>query len=191
MTGFPTLQFMDAEGTTLTVQGDRSVEGFDSTLVQVSRMEDLRKRMAGGEKGLGADLFLAELALGKVSWEEAQEKAKGFSKLTGAQKKELGQLMLDTEIKHIVAGVGRDDEKLIQAGKRIEEILASGMTPSPAVQATLWGFVLRYADKIGDAELYAKAVEFTKKRYADEPRAKSYLERLDARLKELQAGPDA
>ncbi len=182
---------MNAAGDTLTVQGDRSVAGFESSLKSVSRMEELRARIAGGEQGLEADLFLAELALGKIGYEEAKEKAKSFGKLSGAQKKELAQLMLDAEVKHLIGGVGRDEEKMMKAGKRLEEILAAGKRPSSAVESSLWGFMLRYADKAGKVELYAKAVAFAKKRYADEPRAKAYLERLDARLKELQAGPDA
>jgi hypothetical protein len=189
--GFPTLRFLDAEGNTITEQGDRSVEAFEATLVPVLELRSLSARVEAGEKGLEADLFLAELALGKIGFEEAREKAKGFTKLTGEQKKRLGQLMLDAEIGHLIAGVGRDNEAVLAAGKRIEELLATGKRPSPAVESQLWSFLLRYADQKEDAALYGKAVDFMKKRYGDEPRAKAYLERLETRLKELQAGPDA
>lgn len=187
-TGFPTLQFMDADGNTLTTQGDRSVKGFEATLVKVQHLLDLRQRVAGGDKAAAADLFLAELAMGAIGWEEANEKAKGFKDLSAAQKKELGQLLLDAEIKHLIADAGRDAEKIQKVGQRFVEMLAAGSIPSPAERGSFWSFLTSWASNNGDPATFEKALNGLKEVYADEPRAQSYLERLSKQLEEMKAG---
>jgi len=190
--GFPTLQFMDADGNTLMKQGARSVAAFERSLYYMPRKTKLEAKVAAGEKGHEVDLFIARFALGEIGWEEASEQLKGFKKLTPAQKKELAPMLVDGEINHLVRSAGRDPEKVKKAGLRIEELLAGGARPSADVASFMWSFLLRYADQESKAGLYEKALAKVRKRYegSDSERIQEYLKGLEARLAELKAGAD-
>ncbi|RMH04851.1 MAG: hypothetical protein D6702_02080 [Planctomycetota bacterium] len=185
--GFPTLQFMDADGNTLAVQSERTVAGFERTLAELTRLLDLEKRVAAGEKGLENGLFLARFRLGRISYAEAREQAGRLKDLTAEQKRELAALLLDGEVQEIISGAGRDPEKIAAAGRRLKELLAEGRMPSEKIRPMMWSFLLRYADQEGDADLYARALAWYQEQYGDEPRAESFLKRLQERLKELRA----
>ena len=96
--------------------------------------------------------------------------------------------MVDAEILHLFTEAGRDQEKLAAARTRMAEMLRAGKMPGTRAESRFWSSIMQYADENGDAELFEKAVNWAKAKYADEPRAKTYLENLEKKLAELKEG---
>lgn len=185
--GFPTLLFLDADGKKLTEPNGRDVATFASTGKSLGELAELKRRIEKGEKGLDGKLLAAELSLGSVDFPTAKARLAKIKKLDDATQATIAKLMIDAEIMHLVSDAGRDQEKMKAAGARMAEMLKAGKVPGPRAEATFWSGIMRYADQTGDAALFEKAYNWAKNKYADEPRAKSYLENLAKRLDEMKA----
>lgn len=194
--GFPSLAFMDAEGNVIHKQGARSVEGFNAALVALPKLADLEKRVAAGEKGLEFELLSAKWDLGQASYEDVVAVSKTAKGLDDKQKATLASMLVNSEVDHLAKGFrNRDQEQreaaVRKAAPRFKEILKSGAELDENRQGTIWNGLMMYAEMEGDADLFAKAVDYFKKMYADEPRAARYLESLDSRLEEMRKAGSA
>ncbi|MBL7008826.1 MAG: hypothetical protein ISR76_07490 [Planctomycetes bacterium] len=185
--GFPTLQFMDAEGNTLAEPAGREVKDFEATLKQLAELEDLRARIAKGEKGLEAKLFLAELEMGKYGFEEAKEKAKQFPKLTAEQKKRVAKLLLNAEVNDLLGKI-TSEEAMLETAVRMKELLDEGRIPDGEAGDGFWSILMDWADRNSDAGVFEKALAALKAKYGEEEGAKAYFDRQEARLKEMKEG---
>lgn len=181
--GFPTLMFLDAEGNILAQQGDRSVAGFEATLASLQRWRDLKQRADKGDKGVEVDLLLVELQLGKVKFADGKARAARIPMLTGEQKAQLDQLLLDAEVGELLEA---DDEGA--AKTRLAEIAASGRQPSKEHRTGFWYALSQHAEAQKDLALFEKAYEGLKAELADEPRAAKFLEDLGKKLEEMKKG---
>lgn len=186
MRGFPTLMFLDAEGTKLTQPGGRDVASFASTATALSELADLKKRIEKGEKGLDGKLLAAELALGSVDYPAAKERLAKIKKLDDATKAKIATLMVDAEVTHLLTSAGRDPEKVAAAQERLVAMLKEGKIPTGSSAGQFWNGVRQWSDANNDVATYEQAVNWFKTLYADEPRAKTYLEGLDKRLAEMK-----
>lgn len=189
--GFPTLLFLDADGKKLTEPGGRDVASFAATGKSLAELSDLKTRIEKGEKGLEGKLLAAELALGSVDYPAAKERLAKIKKLDKATKAKIAKLMIDAEVTHLFASVGRDREKAMAAGERCVAMLKEGRVPEGRAAGQFWNGVMQWADSKQDAEIFEKAVNWAKAQYADEPRAKSYLENLDKKLAEMKEAAKA
>lgn len=185
-TGFPTLMFLDAEGEILGTPGGRSAEAFEKTLASLMNIKSLEARIAAGEKGLKAELFFAELDMGKYSLAEVKAKSSEFKKLTKEQKDLLAQHVLNLGVKEILDGMGRDEGALAKAGEKLLAIKAEGSMPTGDALGGFWFVLMNYSEAQSDADLFAEALAALKVFYADEPRAMEFLNKKDEVLKEMQ-----
>ena len=186
--GLPTLLFLDADGKKLSEPPGRDVATFASTATALGKVSDLKARVAKGEKGLEGKLLAAELELGTVDFPNAKARLAKIKKLDDETKAKITKLMVDAEILHLFTEAGRDQEKLAAARTRMAEMLRAGKMPGTRAESRFWSSIMQYADENGDAELFEKAVNWAKAKYADEPRAKTYLENLEKKLAELKEG---
>lgn len=191
MRGFPTLMYMDADGKKLTEPGGRDVASFASTAKSLSELSELKARIEKGEKGLDGKLLAAELALGSVDFPAAKERLAKIKKLDDATKAKIATLMVDAEVTHLFASAGRDAEKVAAARERVVAMLKEGKVPAGRSAGQFWNAVMQWADANQDAATFEKAVNWAKKQYGDEPRAKSYLENLDKKLAEMKEAAKA
>ncbi len=194
--GFPSLAFMDAEGNIIHKQGARSVEAFTASMHALPKLADLEERIAAGEKGLDYEYLLAKWDLGQASYEDVVKACDTIEGLNDKQKATLAAMRIDAEVDHLSKSMRvRDEEErnaaVKKAGPRFKEILKSGHELSEMRQNVVWNGLMTYAELENDAELFAKAVDFFKKLYADEPRAARYLESLDGRLEALREAASA
>ena len=187
--GFPTLLFLDADGKKLTEPNGRDVAAFAATGKSLADLAELKRRIEKGEKGLDGKLLVAELTLGSIDFPTAKARlAKIKAKtLDGSTQEKIAELMVDAEILHVFAEAGRDAEKQKAARARMAEMLKAGQMPGPRAESRFWSSIMQYADDNGDAALFEKAYNWAKNKYADEPRAKNYLENLANKLEEMKA----
>lgn len=194
--GFPSLAFMDAEGNVIHKQGDRSVEGFTASMVALPKLADLEKRIAAGEKGLEYDYLLAKWDLGQASYDDVVKACDTIKGLNKKQKATLAAMRIDAEIDHLASSLyvrdpAQREAALKKAAPRFKAILKSDHVLNDSRKGTVWNGLMSYAEMENDIELYAKAVEFFKKMYADEPRAERYLKGLDEKLAKMREGAAA
>ena len=78
-------------------QGDQSVDGFESTGKKIHTVQELKKKLAAGDESVKNDLFLAELALGSIKYEDAKKQVTTL-KLTEKQQASAGTLLLNLEV---------------------------------------------------------------------------------------------
>lgn len=71
-TGFPTLAFMDDEGNVLAKPASRTVESYDKTLSLVESVLSLKAKAEAGDTTVINALFVAELELGQIDYEDAK-----------------------------------------------------------------------------------------------------------------------
>jgi hypothetical protein len=135
-TGFPYLVFMDAEGNVLTRQGDRSVDGFKKTLDTLKSWQAAKKKAEGGDKAALKEVFLAELALGKL---KAGDALVQLTKLEGLSKEEIAkaeETIHGLEVSEITANL-RTPEDRAAAAVTLLGMHKAGSIPSgqPALRA--------------------------------------------------------
>jgi hypothetical protein len=184
--GFPTLMYMDADGKKLTEPGGRDVASFASTAKALSELSELKARIEKGEKGLDGKLLATELALGSVDYPAAKERLAKIKKLDDATKAKIVKLMVDAEVTHLFASAGRDPEKVAAAQERLVAMLKEGKIPTGRSTSQFWNAVMQWAETHKDVAIFERAVNAAKAQYADEPRAKAFLENLDKKLAEMK-----
>lgn len=191
--GFPTLAFMDAEGNVIaTHQGERSVKGFRETNAAVMSFQDLKTRIAKGEKGLEFDLFVAEWNLGTLDFEKARARVEGMKKLSDAQRTQAKQIVQDADVLNTASSMRqiREQDAAAEAadaaGKHFHEMFEAGYRPGARAESTFWGMLANWADKNGKVDSLDKAVEWMNKTYGDNARMAERLKALNARVAELK-----
>lgn len=186
MRGFPTLMFLDAEGTKLTQPSGRDVASFASTATALSELADLKKRIEKGEKGLEGKLLAAELALGSVDYPAAKERLAKIKKLDDATKAKIAKLMIDAEVGHLFSNAGRDPEKLAAIQERLVAMAKEGKVPTGRTARQFWSSLMQWAEKNQDVAVYEKAVNWFKSQFGDDSRYADYFATLDQKLAEMK-----
>ncbi len=150
--GFPSLCFMDAEGTVL-AKPPRSVAGFRETHTQAKRVLELRAKGDKASADEQKQLLLTELRMGLLQRDEIQPRADKLT-LSADDKAYVAGKLVDFEVAEIV-GKSRQEgpEKTTEA---LLALLAAGKTPSDD-NTMFWSQMLRHASTAKDAELAQRA----------------------------------
>ena len=186
--GFPSLAFMDAEGNVLASPQQRSVAGFTTTLGVVNNYLDLKARADDGDRTVTNDLFLVELNLGKLTFEEAVERYGRLRRLSDAQEKLIAAQLVGLEVADLMNKVRTRQMKPDDVSATFAEMATTGRIPAGAAATDFWSLTLSHADQKEDAKLYEKALGALKKMHGDNPRNAEIFARYDLRLKELKGG---
>ena len=187
--GFPSLAWLDAEGNLVTKQSGRDVEAFQATLTNLDALDDLRVRIkkgGKGSKGLQADLLVAELNLGTVSYEDAKKRRKGLRRLKDSVAIEIDGLLLNLEIQEILESTGRDRGAAEKAGAKFYDMAKKGRVPSGDSGFSFWRLAMDHAKSEGDAKVFEMGYNSLAEELKDEPRAKRFLEGLAEELAEMK-----
>ncbi|MHC4379959.1 MAG: hypothetical protein ACYSU1_02575 [Planctomycetota bacterium] len=185
-TGFPTIKFMDAEGSVLGEPGGRDVAAFDETLGTLMELAELEKRIEAGEEGLEDDLFMAKLRMGAYSFEDAKANAAKFKELTAEEKKEVAQILVNLEIESIMSGI--DSQEAAEAATQtFLAWLEKGKIPTGDALGNFWGMIMEHAEAKKDVKLFTKALKGLEEEYGHIEQAKSFFDAKKAVLKEMKA----
>ena len=187
-TGFPTLMFLDAEGRQLMKHvGPRTPSGFEDSLEEVEEFLELVAEAEGGDAKAAAEVLIRQLRLEWFELEEARKRVEALEKVSSKQKKELAQLLVDTEVRTLAADAGKDDVKRRAAGERFAAMwLEEKSLPSSEAQLyPFWFIMADYAEHAGDKSLFKKIVREAE----DTLKHSKYdkvLEKLEQRLKDFK-----
>jgi hypothetical protein len=181
-TGFPALAFMDAEGNVIAKQGERSVDGFEKTLVKVKTLQDVRAAAArGGDEKALKKVLMAELDLGLLSAEEIVARKDAIKNFTNDEAATIERCLVDAEIRAL-QGKSRElgPDKVAH---EVAAIAKAGRRPNADMAMPFWAYTLTHAANSGDGKLATEAFGQLEKLAGDDKR---YTRSLDAWRKLLE-----
>lgn len=157
--GFPTLCFMDADGSVIGKPG-RSLRAFTEMLSLTRRLLELRGRGYHASEAEKKELFLVELQLDLIPSHLIQSRADAW-RLDADEKALVEQKLVDVEV------VGQD---LMSegAGAELAAIARAGRIPSLTTSGRFWQVVLEHASRHKDGELAQRAFDALMVRFAEE-----------------------
>lgn len=194
-TGFPTLKFLDAKGNAVGEPGRREVKAFDSALasikVQIEELDQLRARIKKGEKGLEGQLLLGELKMGSLKYAGASKRFAAIKKIKPEMKAEIQKMLVSLEFNDIMGRMTQENYK--ELGAEVAKMARAGRVPGGNDEGMFWQIVASWADENGDLPLLKKGYKYLSQKYANNERAKKFLEEMKARIETLEkdADPDA
>ena len=163
---------MDAAGEILKKDIGRSVVAMNAAVDSVSEYNSLKAKIAAGEKGLEAKMFVAEVRLGKIEAEEAKAQLAKF-KLTGDDKKMVDSLIFDKEFTGWYDEARNRRMAPEEFFGKVYKAFKDGQRPSAGseTEPMFWQFLMQGADNAADPEAFeaasAKQIERMKKDLAD------------------------
>ena len=178
---------MDAEGNVLTAQRDRTVKGFEESLVKLASWTDLKKKADGGDKAAKAELVVVELEMGKLEVDAAKEALKDLPALKKDLQARFDVALIGAEVGSVMKGV-RTPEKAAEAGRKFTEMLKAGRAPKGDVSLQFYSAIMQAAETDGDAPLFETALKAMRAEHGDKANVKRFLEQGDKRLADLKAG---
>jgi len=188
--GFPSMRFMDGDGNVLGKPSANTVAAFESSLVDILHVQNLEQRIEAGEEGLEEDLFLAKLRMGVIPFVFAKAKAATFDSFTKEEAAEVARLLLNLEVKSLIAPRKNDAEQA-QAMTRLLEMLAAETIPSGEVLGDFWYHLLKEATKVRDIDLFEHSLQGMKVFYGEDEETKNFFKQQDLRLLEMRTEAEA
>ena len=191
--GFPSLAALDDKGdiiAKLTVS--RDVDGFKAMMAAGAKFMEVR---AKSEKTLDDEVFLLkhDIEMGNVKLADAKARTAKLKGLSAEQQKEIDGLLTDLEVKDALGSPrSREEMEAIKAAQTptFVEMFAAGREPtSDDTFGPFFSFILDYAEAQADAELFSKALEKLRAKYAN-PRNAGFFKTKDDALAKMRAGGD-
>ena len=187
--GHPTLAFMNAKGEVLGRPLERTVASFDATLVAIADYAKLEKRLEDGEDGLEYQRFLLERLLGKLRGDEMVRRGKALRDLDADQQLVVDRILIGAEVDDLILMSLNGAEGVAKAGKRMREILESGVYPDLVKSANAWSVLSRYGTQIEDADLLEVCSKGLADNFPKEERMISWSKSLAKQAAALRAKP--
>jgi hypothetical protein len=174
--GFPTLQFLDADGKVLAGVSVRTVETFEDALDALSRIDEARARAADGDPVAEADVLLMEHVLGKVEVSLFRERAAMLKGPTKEQRARIDQTLVDLAIWEAVRF--RDEQA---KAERLLGLLRDGKRPSdaPRYAVNFWSILGRWGSVTADAALLREVSAGIREQLGAESGMVSFADSLD------------
>ena len=163
---YPYVVFMDATGKIVyKVKGEKLAD-FEKGFAELRELATLRQKVKAGDKEARFPLLKKELELGKIEFPAAKAKLKKMRRLPRAQKRELDQLMFDSEVLYraemtapkLKARAKTGDRFLKMKEKHAREPTGDAMIP-------FWRHVMAYAELHRRPDLYEEALDTLKQEF--------------------------
>lgn len=191
--GFPYLVFMDAEGDVLGEPPGRSVQAFEGMAERAQRYLDLRRK---SEKSSAeeAELFSLEVGFGRLTLDQARAKRARLA-LPPEHDARLAQVIRSVEASQAVEEAsetlrqrGDLETKGPAIGERLyRDFLEKGAAPhDPRLRVSFHALIVEYGIQRKVLPAAEAAVAGLKQELGDDPRARDFLQELDARLERLR-----
>ncbi len=180
---------MDAEGEVLaTHEGPRTVEAFRATTAKAQRYVAL-KAVKDPTPAQRADLFLAELELGKLDLAAARQRRTELTGLTPEQETKVSQAMTDLEIVGMAQELGQRPDAAQRAalGGRYHAMLEEGRRPTGDEAAQpFYVLMLDWAEQQKDAAAFEQALSALRERFGSQPGVDRFFKAQEERLKRFK-----
>ena len=181
--GFPSLAFLEADGTKIASPSAREVANFASTLTAINDWRALSSKKSR-KKNEEARLLLAELALGRLDLAAAKERLATVRKaLSAEQLAEVTNEIDLIEIGEVLSAAGRDRAK---AYATFAEMAEAGRRPRGPRSINFWFGVMTHALESKNAKLLESALGTAKTEFAERAGIERALKRFEDGLAELK-----
>jgi len=179
--------FLDAGGRRLMKHaGPRTAKGFEDSLSRVQEFQALMAKAEAGDAKAATELLIRQLRLEWFDFEEAEERAAALEKVSSKQKKELAQLLVDTEVRSLAAAAGMDPVKRRAAGEHFLAMWKDKRLPAADAQLySFWFLMADYAEDQGDKKLFKKIVGESEDALKSNSRYRRALKGLEMRLEDF------
>lgn len=170
------------------LEGLRTTEGFADMMLRAdetaAELRKLRKKADKGDRDAAIELFRRELELARVGHAEAQKRLAALGKLEGERGDKLRSQVANLEASTLMADVTGDVATQIVAGEKLAAMFQAGHKPDDrSLLLSSWFLISVYAEKKGNAKLFADAV----KAFRDTPGIRqAFLDQLEQRLEKLK-----
>jgi len=177
--------FLDSEGRILLEHGGpRTVKGFENSLAQAQEFQALMKKAEAGDAAAAAEALIRQLRLEWFGFEEAKQKVAALEKVSAKQRKELDQLLVNAEVKSLIAAADEDQERRLAAGARFAEMWKEDRVPATAnEQWTYWLWMADHAESVRDARLFKRILGAFEDRVPNSTTKREWVKALEERLK--------
>ena len=170
----------------LAKQSDRTVSGFRKTLTNLKRLKELEGK-AKTDPQAAAELLLAQMQLGSVSFADAQQRAAALEIVPTELKPQLDQALLDLEFANLMT-TSRDKEAYAAANEKLVTLFRAGKRPTGDVARSLCTRLMQHAMQTKDTGLYEEALTSLEKSIGDDKRFTKTIEMFRKQLETLKAG---
>ena len=194
--GWPTSAFQTPDGSLLTqvlLEDQGSVEGLRLTHQKLLDWQALKARVDAGEEGreesLAKRLFVTELTLGMLGFEEGWNRLETLTDLTDAEARQFDVTLVNMEFLGILAGALESKESQVAAGEKMVAMFKADRIPMTSRQIiSYWQFIFDYLEAEKDADTFEEVMIKAKALMAGDRRAAQYVRQIEARLKALRDG---
>ena len=185
--GFPTLMFLDAEGRTLRVhRGPRTPAGFEKTLEEVGDFQELLEKAESGNAKAATTAFIRQLGLRWFDHAEATKRAAELTKVSGKEKKQIAQLLIDLEVRERAEAAGYDAEKRLAAGEHFLAMWKDDRVPEGDQLAyVFFSAMAEVAEKREDKRLFKKILAGMEDAIPGDSRYRRAVKALEERLRAM------
>lgn len=191
--GFPSLAALDENGDIIAkLTTSRDVEGFKTMMASGAKFMEVRAKT---EKTLDDEVFLLkhDVEMGNAKLADAKDRIAKLDGLSDEQQKEIDGLLTDLEIKDALGNPrSREEMEAIKAAQtpKFVEMLNAGREPtSDDTYGPFFSFILEYAEKQADADLFEKALNKLRAKF-DNPRNANFFKAKDEVLAKMRAAGD-
>lgn len=184
--GFPTMSYLDAEGNLLLQVGHITpVEQLEEGWQRVQKWKELRAAVDGGDKSKERELFLVELDMGVLTFDQANATFERLS-FSDAKAEEIAQKLVNLQFSEILRSTPRGEQA--EAGKEFLAMYRAGRIPDSSQETSFWQYMFAHAAAERNVELFEELLGYIKEHRADDPRLQRYLPRLERQLEQLKGG---
>jgi len=183
-TGFPTLMWLDADGRKIQVHnGPRSVKGFEESLGEVELFLDQIEKAENGDAKAATAVLIRQLQLQWFEYDDALARREALTKVSSKEKKELDQLLIDTEVRTHVKTAGKDPEAQRAAGAHFFAMWSEKRLPAGKSELyRFWTLMADHAEHAGDKKLFRRIVGAFDQSLGSDSRYRAVLDELEGRL---------
>lgn len=147
---------------------------------------ELQRKAADGDAKAATDLLIRQLELGWHDIDEARKRAEALTKVSSSQRKQLDQLLVDTEVRCLAEDAGEDRAKRLAAGARFEELWKDKHMPSTNDgRYAFWMLLAEHAEKQKDKKLMSRVIQAFDETLPNTAGKRSAIRNLEERLDAL------
>lgn len=177
--------FLDAEGRKIMLSG-RSQGEFEKGRDEATAFLELLAQAAEGDEKARLEAFMMKLDLGWLGLDEARAEMETFDKLSKKQRAAIETKLVETEVRELAKGAGRDLAKRRAAGARCAELYDEGFEPENVERLIeFWSLLADHAEATDDSKLMKKVVKAADKSVKKHPRGRELVRALEQRLKNM------
>lgn len=172
--------------------GEAQLKPLVASLTQgaerLERHADLKARVDAGEKGLEADLLLAEHAIGLVDGAAFKERAQALLETaTVAQCAALHLALREVAFKEVLDTAFEGRQLKEDSVKALLALIEEGGDPPPAIAGRTWSVLAAWAGQALDPDLMERCARGLRQAFPDNAAVRTRAERLEQDARKLRA----